>query len=36
VRTGLADHPGGHSVSAYELVVEGDEVKIGWLKKGSG
>ena len=33
VRTGLADHPGGHSVSAYEVVVEGDEVKIGWLKK---
>jgi nitrite reductase/ring-hydroxylating ferredoxin subunit len=35
VRTGLADHPGGHCVSAYELVVEGDEVKIGWLKKTS-
>ena len=33
VRTGLADHPGGHSVSAYEVVVEGGEVKIGWLKK---
>ena len=35
VRTGLADHAGGHSVSAYEVVVEGDEVKIGWLKKAS-
>ncbi|MBI3894968.1 MAG: Rieske 2Fe-2S domain-containing protein [Acidobacteria bacterium] len=33
VRTGLADHPGGHSVSAYEVLVEGDEVKIGWLKE---
>ena len=36
VRTGLADHPGGHSVSAYEVVVDGDEVKIGWLKKPEG
>ena len=35
VRSGLADHPGGHSVSAYEVVVEGDEIKIGWLKNNS-
>jgi nitrite reductase/ring-hydroxylating ferredoxin subunit len=33
VRTGLPDHAGGHSVSAYEAVVEAGEVKIGWLKK---
>lgn len=33
VRSGLADHPGGHCVSAYEVVVEGEEIKIGWLKK---
>ena len=33
VRTVLPDHPGGHAVSAYEVLVEGDEVKIGWLKK---
>ena len=34
VRTGLPDHPGGHSVSAYEVAVDGNDVKIGWLKRG--
>jgi len=33
VRTGLPDHPGGHSVSAYEVKVEGDDILVGWLKK---
>lgn len=33
VRTGLPDHPGGHSVSAYEVKVEGSDVFVGWLKK---
>ncbi|OFV98287.1 MAG: hypothetical protein A3F68_03530 [Acidobacteria bacterium RIFCSPLOWO2_12_FULL_54_10] len=33
VRTGQADHAGGHSVSAYEVLVEDGEVKIGWLKQ---
>jgi nitrite reductase (NADH) small subunit/3-phenylpropionate/trans-cinnamate dioxygenase ferredoxin subunit len=32
VRTGLPDHPGGHSVAAYEVEVRGDEVFVGWLK----
>ncbi|MCZ6601793.1 MAG: Rieske 2Fe-2S domain-containing protein [Planctomycetota bacterium] len=32
VDTGLPDHEGGHSVSAYEVRVEGDDVLIGWLK----
>ncbi len=31
--TGLPDHPGGHSVSAYEVKVEGDDIFVGWLKK---
>ena len=35
VDTGLPDHPGGHSVAAYEVRVEGDDVLVGWLK-GSG
>ncbi|HVA00687.1 MAG TPA: Rieske 2Fe-2S domain-containing protein [Terriglobia bacterium] len=33
VRTGLPDHPGGHSISAYEVRVEGHDILIGWLKK---
>jgi len=33
VRTGLPDHPGGHSVAAYEVKVEGGEVLVGWIKK---
>lgn len=32
VDTGLPDHPSGHSVSAYEVRVEGDDVLVGWLK----
>jgi len=32
VRTGLPDHPGGHSVSAYEVHVEGNNILVGWLK----
>jgi nitrite reductase/ring-hydroxylating ferredoxin subunit len=32
VRTGLPDHPGGHSISAYEVRVEGQDVLVGWLK----
>lgn len=31
VRTGEADHPGGHSVAAYEVGVEGADVYVGWL-----
>lgn len=33
VRTGLADHPGGHSISAYEVRVDGNEIWVGWLKR---
>jgi nitrite reductase/ring-hydroxylating ferredoxin subunit len=33
VRTGLSDHEGGHSVSAYNVKVEGNDVFVGWLKK---
>jgi len=33
VRTGLPDHPGGHSVSAYEVRVEGNDVLVGWVKR---
>lgn len=33
VDTGLPDHPGGHSVAAYEVRVEGDDILIGWLKR---
>jgi len=33
VRTGKPDHPGGHSVSAYEVRVERDEIHVGWLKR---
>ena len=33
VRTGLPDHPGGHSISAYEVRVEGDDVLVGWLMR---
>lgn len=33
VRSGLPDHEDGHSVAAYEVKVEGQDVLIGWLKK---
>lgn len=33
IRTGLPDHPGGHSVSAYNVKVEGEDIYLGWLKK---
>jgi len=33
VRTGLPDHPGGHSTSAYEVRVEGWDILVGWLKR---
>ncbi len=33
VRTGLPDHPGGHSISAYEVRVEGQDILVGWLKR---
>lgn len=32
VRTGEPDHPGGHSVAAYEVKVEGADVYVAWLK----
>ncbi len=32
VRTGQPDHPGGHSVSLYEVRVEGNDILVGWLK----
>lgn len=32
VDSGLADHPGGHSVATYEVKVEGNDVLLGWLK----
>jgi nitrite reductase/ring-hydroxylating ferredoxin subunit len=32
IRTGLPDHPGGHSVSVYEVRVEGNDILVGWLK----
>ena len=33
VRSGLPDHPGGHSISAYEVRVEGNDILVGWLKR---
>jgi nitrite reductase (NADH) small subunit/3-phenylpropionate/trans-cinnamate dioxygenase ferredoxin subunit len=33
VRTGLPDHPGGHSISAYEVRLEGNDILVGWLKR---
>ena len=36
VRTGEPDHPGGHSVAAYEVKVEGVDVSVGWLKAPPG
>ena len=33
VQTGLSDHPGGHSISAYEVRVEGEDILVGWLKR---
>ncbi len=35
VRTGLPDHPGGHSISAYEVREEGEDVLVGWLKRAT-
>jgi len=35
VRTGLPDHPGGHSISAYEVCEEGEDILVGWLKEPS-
>ena len=35
VRTGKPDHPGGHAISAYETMVEGEDILVGWLKEGS-
>ncbi len=35
VRTGQPDHPGGHSVAAYQVKVEGTTVCVGWLKPTS-
>lgn len=32
VRTGEPDHPGGHSVAAYAVKIEGSDVYVGWLK----
>lgn len=32
VRTGQADHEGGHSVAAYQVKVDEDTVWVGWLK----
>jgi nitrite reductase (NADH) small subunit len=31
VRSGLPDHPGGHSIAAYEVRVEGNDLLVGWL-----
>lgn len=33
VPSGMQDHPGGHSVSAYEVRVEGVDVLVGWRKR---
>lgn len=33
VRSGLPDHEDGHSVAAYEVMVEGEDLLVGWLKK---
>ncbi|HKB27303.1 MAG TPA: Rieske 2Fe-2S domain-containing protein [Methylomirabilota bacterium] len=33
VRTGRPDHPGGHSVAAYQVRVEGGAVYVAWLKR---
>jgi nitrite reductase/ring-hydroxylating ferredoxin subunit len=35
VRTGLPDHPGGHSIATYEVRVEGNEIQVGWLQRPS-
>ncbi|MBZ5514227.1 MAG: non-heme iron oxygenase ferredoxin subunit [Acidobacteriia bacterium] len=35
VRTGQPDHPGGHSISTYEVRVEGDDILVGWLRRPS-
>jgi nitrite reductase (NADH) small subunit len=36
VRTGEPAHPGGHSVAAYEVKIEGVDVSVGWLKAPPG
>ena len=36
VRTGLPDHLGGHSVSAYEVRVEGNDILVDWLMRPPG
>ncbi len=33
VKTGGPDHPGGHSVAAYEVKVDGTVIYVGWLKR---
>jgi len=33
VRTGQPDHPGGHSISAYEVRIESEDVLVGWLRR---
>src|SRR5437762_1898734 len=33
VTTGQPDHPGGHSVAAYDVKVEGGVVYVGWLTR---
>lgn len=35
VRTGLANHPGGRSISSYEVRAEGGDALVGWLKRPS-
>ncbi len=32
VRTGRPDHPGGHSVTTYEVKVERGAIYVGWLR----
>ena len=33
VTTGEPDHPGGHSVAAYQVKVEGTSIYVGWFKR---
>jgi pyruvate oxidase len=30
--SGMPDHVGGHSTTAYECKIEGDELLVGWIK----
>ncbi len=32
VDTGLPDHERGHSVAAYEVKIEGEDILIGWIR----